>query len=375
MTKIFFKGLNELRAVAALVVVFYHIELFKAKDFIPSLLNTSFRYFVEHIGPTGVNLFFVLSGFLITYLLLKEKNYNNTVNLLKFYMRRVLRIWPLYYLIILISFTLIPFLANEFEIFKETPDFFNLITNSKNYSTNSLFCYLFFLPNLALQLGYMVVGCSQTWSVGVEEQFYILWPLIILFFNKKHIPFVFLFIIIVMPIFAYFVSRIFPFEYMSIGALGGYMLFYFPERLKSYFCKLTYFFVILLILILLSFGFFKNYIQSLLLGILFIILILNTVVSDSKFIFKSNFFSFTGKISYGIYMYHPFLMFLIFPIANRYFQNNIILYNLFVYSFITGLSVLLSHLSYQYFELKFIKIKDAKFSTATPVISHSLTGK
>lgn len=46
MIKIFFKGLNELRSVAALVVVFYHIELFKAKDFIPSLLYTSFGYFV-----------------------------------------------------------------------------------------------------------------------------------------------------------------------------------------------------------------------------------------------------------------------------------------------------------------------------------------
>ncbi|MES2417273.1 MAG: acyltransferase [Bacteroidota bacterium] len=365
MAKIFFKGLNELRAIAALAVVFHHIELFKSKDFKASLFSTPLEYFTAHIGKNGVYLFFVLSGFLITYLLLQEKNNFKTINLLKFYFRRIFRIWPLYYLIILISFLLIPLLANEFEIFKGTPYFFDRITDPVNYSSSSLLCYLFFLPNLAIHFNYIVVGSSQTWSVGVEEQFYILWPLLILFFKKKYMPFAFLGIIIIMPFFSYFILPIFSFEYMSIGALGGYTLFYFPDLIKTFFKKrsLIYFLIIGLILFFMSIGLVHNYIQSIILAVLFIALILNTVTSDSKHIFSSSAFSFIGKISYGVYMYHPFLMFLIFPIANRYFEANGIVYNVFLYFFIPGLSILLSHLSYKYFELKFIKIKDSKFNT------------
>jgi peptidoglycan/LPS O-acetylase OafA/YrhL len=107
-------------------------------------------------------------------------------------------------------------LANEFEIFKEAPFYFNRIVSTNNYNINSLTYYLLFLPNFALKYGYSVVGCSQTWSVGVEEQFYILWPLLFLFFKKKVMPFVFLSIIIIMPIFSYLVLPVFSFEYMAI---------------------------------------------------------------------------------------------------------------------------------------------------------------
>jgi peptidoglycan/LPS O-acetylase OafA/YrhL len=87
MAKVFFKGLNELRCVAALTVVFHHIELFKYRDSKPSLFSTSLEYLIAHIGKNGVYLFFVLSGFLITYLLLQEKQKNKTINLLKFYLQ------------------------------------------------------------------------------------------------------------------------------------------------------------------------------------------------------------------------------------------------------------------------------------------------
>jgi peptidoglycan/LPS O-acetylase OafA/YrhL len=77
--KIFFNGLNELRAFAALSVIFHHIELFKNSDHINSLLDSIyFSYFIEKLGKNGVYLFFVLSGFLITYLLLLEKGKLNS---------------------------------------------------------------------------------------------------------------------------------------------------------------------------------------------------------------------------------------------------------------------------------------------------------
>lgn len=105
--------------------------------------------------------------------MLKEKEKLNTILFKKFYLRRVFRIWPLYYFIIFIGFIVIPLLVDSFDIFKSTNYYSNLISNSENYSINSLLLYILFLPNLALDY-FRVVGCSQSWSVGVEEQFYIL---------------------------------------------------------------------------------------------------------------------------------------------------------------------------------------------------------
>ena len=95
------KGLDTLRAIAALVVVIGHIELIKKNNNI-----TSFDYAPS--GHIAVVLFFVLSGFLITFLLSKELDSTSTISFKKFYMRRILRIWPLYYLILLISILIIP---------------------------------------------------------------------------------------------------------------------------------------------------------------------------------------------------------------------------------------------------------------------------
>src|SRR5690606_37840820 len=186
--KIFFDGLNELRAFAALLVVFHHIEMFKDGDGIMSLFDNNYtNYFIGRIGKNAVYLFFVLSGFLITFLLLQEKNKHGKVLLKKFYLRRIFRIWPLYYTIVIISFMLIPLLSHNFEIFSRTPTYYGMTMDNNNYSLNAIMLFLLFLPNLALRLGIIVVGASQSWSVGVEEQFYILWPFIILLFSRKYI--------------------------------------------------------------------------------------------------------------------------------------------------------------------------------------------
>src|SRR5690606_26003266 len=76
----FFSGLNELRAVAAFGVVVHHIEAYKKRDGIESLFDGALKPFVSLLGKNGVYLFFVLSGFLITYLLLVEINENSKVD-------------------------------------------------------------------------------------------------------------------------------------------------------------------------------------------------------------------------------------------------------------------------------------------------------
>ncbi|WAC01923.1 acyltransferase family protein [Lacinutrix neustonica] len=98
------KGFNELRFIAAFGVVVHHLELYKKRGKMLSLYDSFLKDFIDGLGLNMVYLFFVLSGFLITLLLLKEKNNTNKIDIKKFYIRRVLRIWPLYYLITIISF-------------------------------------------------------------------------------------------------------------------------------------------------------------------------------------------------------------------------------------------------------------------------------
>lgn len=391
--KVFFNGLNELRAIAALSVVFYHIELFKSRDHIASLFEINFlHYFISKLGKNGVYLFFVLSGFLITYLLLKEKEKFNTILFRKFYLRRIFRIWPLYYLIVLVSFTLIPFLANNFDIFQNTPYYFNLISNLINYSTVSFLAYFLFMPNLAVEyLELFLVGCSQTWSVGVEEQFYIVWPLLIYAFRKKVIVRVFILIIFIFVLSHIFfqlniiakmskfvaaawgifsiihkIVKIIPFEFMAIGAVGGYLYSYFSNKIVVFTkSPYIYFAIVAVTFLLLFFSFMPDYMQSILLSVSFLILIIVSINDNNTIVFRNRYLSFIGTISYGVYMYHPFILFLVFPFANKYFPagENLLYYNIVVYLFVIGLTILLSHLSYKYFELFFIKIKDSKYKS------------
>jgi peptidoglycan/LPS O-acetylase OafA/YrhL len=74
----------------------------------PSSTFYQFAFAQKMNGALGVNLFFVLSGFLITYLLLSEKERYGKINVLHFYMRRILRIWPLYFLMVIAGFILFP---------------------------------------------------------------------------------------------------------------------------------------------------------------------------------------------------------------------------------------------------------------------------
>jgi len=157
--------LNALRYIAAAMVVFCHVEEFKKNNLLPHLYDAPL---VAVSGSTAVTFFFVLSGFLITYLLLKEKDERGDISVRNFYIWRILRIWPVYYFITILAFFILP----EITMLR-LPVFSEELTHS--YSTK-LALYAFFLPNIALWLGYIIPYASQLWSVGVEEQFYVLWP-------------------------------------------------------------------------------------------------------------------------------------------------------------------------------------------------------
>ena len=120
-------------------------------------------------GGFGVQLFFILSGYLIATLLLREEARYGRIDLRAFWVRRILRIWPLYYLVLLIGFGLIPALEGQIR----TPGYGEMLRKH-------LVPFLAFLGNWSMALiGPLPDWLSILWSVCVEEQFYLVVPLLI----------------------------------------------------------------------------------------------------------------------------------------------------------------------------------------------------
>ncbi|MDF1661462.1 MAG: acyltransferase [Planctomycetota bacterium] len=374
MKKVYFQGLNELRALAALSVFVYHVECNKRIYRIPNLFSSSFlKPFMDALGKNGVYVFFVLSGFLITYLLLSEKSAFNKIDLKKFFARRMLRIWPLYYVVILFSFLVIP-PAIEYFRFLQTSSYFNMVFKAFWENPYKLFLlYMVLLPNLALKLYPRVIGASQSWSVGVEEQFYLLWPQIIQRVNRKYLLGVFGFIALA-PFWSFpvrylseevangidFFVALCPFYFMAAGAMGAYALFYHEEKINKVLKSRLLFLgntIALLFLLFIP--------QSLLLFAFVVALeLLFIIQTNFRFNLRSRLLSKVGDISYGVYMYHPIVLFFIFGLTNMFLPLNTSLwiYNAVVYGVSLVLTLLISHLSFQYFEKRFLALKNKKYS-------------
>lgn len=213
-------SLDGIRAISIFLVIGSHV--YNAVNYNDSY-NEPFKYIFH--GILGVNIFFVLSGFLITYLLLKEENEHGKIDLKNFYIRRLLRIFPVYYLFIGVLFIL---------------DF----TTKVNFSSCEYLSSLLFFKNF---------GCGQwidshLWSLAVEEQFYLLWPFVLAFAPKnKRMPFALL-LIILSPFFRiYFYLNELPelrlhsfftnMDCLMIGSLTG---MYYSEK-KSFVIRLLSF--------------------------------------------------------------------------------------------------------------------------------------
>jgi len=363
---IFFPNLNGLRFIAALIVLISHVELIKSA----MGLNNKYKL-MEHLnlGGFGVYFFFVLSGFLITYLLLKEKYENKTISIKDFYVRRILRIWPLYYLIVIAGFFILP----HIDVIKLNfySDHFLKLFNE------NLILYLLILPNLAFSIFSAVPHIGQSWSIGVEEQFYLFWPLIIKKF-KPTVKFILivLFSILLLKILFFIIATNYSnynlivifkkfiamskFESMIIGAFGALILFEKKEKLLLIFLNKKLFYFSVLCFIPLNYFLFYNVLQNgihVIISFMFLVIILNLVYNPKyKTLLENKILNYLGSISYGIYMYH--LMVIPFAIAVfKPINENSLLFNLLVYFFSIVISILISGLSFKFYESHFLRIK------------------
>jgi peptidoglycan/LPS O-acetylase OafA/YrhL len=169
-------GLDGLRAAAALAVFVDHAEQTQEWVGLDHLDGNQ----MTSLGRQGVEVFFVLSGYLITLLLLREKARFGAVSLPRFYARRALRIWPLYYLVVFLLWVVLPwavrFAPPHIEALSEI--------HTRTLGTPGdprLSLYLLFLANFSFWLYPHVLCGAHLWSLGVEEQFYLVWPVIFRF--------------------------------------------------------------------------------------------------------------------------------------------------------------------------------------------------
>ncbi|QHS56908.1 acyltransferase [Mucilaginibacter sp. 14171R-50] len=365
---VYFSNLDSVRAIAALMVVVSHIEYHKTEYGLQQLAIS-----LQNFGKIGVTIFFALSGFLITYLLLVEKKKYQTVSLKDFYIRRILRIWPLYFLVVIIGFFVYP---------------------AKGSST-ALWLSVFFLPNLAFCLKMLPSIFDPIWSIGTEEQFYIFHPHIFKIKKPENI-FNALIIITGMLIIINIAVRNFPvntpftrnlglflyyarFDNMMIGAIVATLYyntkhhaftFRFQKLFDWFFTRVAQWLSITAFIIFIYF-YLKHEIPQgdMVMALLAALLIVNLCEpATSIFNLKSRPLQYMGKISYGIYLLHKYPLFLVFYLVKRYMNGTgVLVQNIVIYVVTLVAVVALATLSYYGYERYFLRIK-ARFQK---VASHS----
>ena len=322
----------------------------------------------------SIDLLFALSGLLITGILIETKDSPKYFK--NFYIRRALRIFPLYYLLIFIFLFFILFLT-------KSPD-------SLKYFTNNIWYFLFYCQNwYFINYGIPAPGTghlNHTWSLAVDEQIYILWPLLI-FLCKNKVQLIWLCIstLLLCLFFRIWYLNFF----LSPTALDPYAAFH------NTFCRIDSFAAGSLLYCLLRFnvnflnkknatilffatsflvfiiglkdnnfkftGYYMSHFGFTLMGLNFMTCIYFSLTSKNKLlnaVLQNSILVYIGKISYSLYVFHWFILLLLLPSFNNILkkmlsQNN----NFMAVTLWLIVTFLVSVLSYNFFEKPIIRLK------------------
>ncbi|MFZ4455590.1 MAG: acyltransferase family protein [Bacteroidales bacterium] len=341
----YYKNLDGLRGIASLMVLVFHFFITPNSSY---LTNRSVYQSLTLFGQHGVSLFFVLSGFVITRILINSKEDENYF--VRFYWKRALRILPLYY-IFLFAFYFALDLLKWSNISHQLP-------------------YLLYYQNFDTIFNFVALGPSHYWSLAIEEHFYLIWPLVVYFVPTRNllkvifILFVAVFLVKYVMLFHGIGISKFTFariDQLLFGAILSIM------ELKNMFKNdktRIYLFLILIGTLLINailflqannYPFWTELLKYTTLGLLFFTFLgwLITLNGDHPLnvLLSSKVLQYLGKISYGIYIWHILVLF----ILNKYFlTKNLIL----DFSLSIALSILVAHISFYYYERQFLKLKN-----------------
>lgn len=358
LSRPYFENLNGLRAIGALSVFFFHAFSIGNSLWGDFYQETYFQWIAKIFskGNYGVSLFFVLSGFLITYLLLYEAKAKGSINVFGFFMRRLLRIWPVYFIVIGFGFLLFPLLPFGGD------------------TLNSGWMYAFFLSNIEeIRIGFLdsMNMLTITWSVSIEEQFYMAWVVLMALFPfmrkaKGFLPYLILIVVTsVVFRFLYVTDEktlyYHTFAVMSDLAMGGlfaYSCFHgnahkWISNIPKWINCLVYLLGIGIILgtrTIFSGNFI--FIEKLVLGFFFVYVIADQAYGKHSF-FKADklpFFRRLGTVSYGIYMYHCIVLYYLSLLFSSQGWTENALYLVAFMLLALLFTILLSELSYRFVE-------------------------
>jgi len=356
--KIYLHGLNGIRAIAALGVVISHVTIELGSFDLNPYLFGSFKDgnpIGLLLGGFGVSMFFALSGFLITYLLLIEQESFKNINVKNFYIRRVLRIWPLYYLYLGVALVIISLLKMPFQ-------------------SDTFLLYVFFAANVPFILNTGLPLISHYWSLGVEEQFYAFWPWLV---KKTKSGLIYVLItltifLIGMKIFLHFqlndsilkdIINVTRFHCMMIGGIGAILYLQKNKLFLSLVDNKLSQSIGLFVVFLMAINKFHiiSIIDNEIISLVTVVIIVGQInIKNRVLSLENKLFDYLGKISYGIYVIHP----LIILLASQLFINLTIIPSIkypIVYLTVIGLTVVMAHVSFKYFETYFLNLKH-KFS-------------
>lgn len=370
--RVYLKNLDGIRFLAAAMVILEHSSEYK--HVIGPGLPDHFGRFFRDLGSYGVTLFFVLSGYLIFYLLFRENEFKGTISIRNFYIRRMLRIWPLYLGFGLVLVLGIDYFFSRMGLSLSTPvaeNLFYLLTFSINFQI------LFALPNRGI--------IELYWSVCIEEQFYLFAPWLVKKGKRIILPLILALIFTgVASIFIlhwliqqyhwqfnghnllYFFT-VCRFDNFGLGALAAYI--YFNKnvfaRLQPYIANpylqtgVILFTALYVLHVIPQPVFVQTYLFSTLPAILFAYIVL--AASSGKFILNLELplFRTLGKYSYGIYVYHAVLSEMILIFLNRNFPSGgLLLYDLVYPLLCIAVTALVAGLSYEFYEKRFMQLKE-----------------
>lgn len=370
----YIKGLDGLRAVAILWVMFGHISSslnWPADNIILKPLNL-----LANMGWVGVQLFFVISGFLITQILIKDRGKPNYLKY--FYMRRSLRIFPIYFLTLIFFFIIIPMSVG-------VPDWLGKSVDNQMW-------YWLYLQNWIRPFEHQG-ALAPLWSLAIEEQFYLVWPLLVLLLSNRWLKVLCLLMIISAPIIRTYLFHNMPlyFDIENIGkasaynftiarwdaiAIGSLLALLVKEQQTQLLLKLNKpaltvggLVVAGQIVILSNFaavepgiGMLNQTTSAIMFGLL---VILVSTSNENSFLIKTLEFKpikSIGKVSYAMYLFHLPLTVVIFDYWRPLFTDLSALTTmavvLSVYAVIVGLTYLLAQVSWHLFEHPILRYKD-----------------
>lgn len=347
-------NLDALRFFLATIVIFFHLPQLSHNQGLPHLPIVPFF----NRGAEAVYMFFVLSGFLIIRLIYRDKM-QDRFSIKKFYIRRVLRIFPLYYLIVIFGFLfyniILPFLEIPFEIHYKLQE--------------GVLLTVFFLPNIFAKL-YTPGGILEIlWSIGIEEQFYLMIAPLLFFISKnKVLKFLVVLTFIYFSMFhldIFSILKEFHFVYFYLF-FGGIISILEENNMLEILKKSIIIPIVITIVTILYFFTDVFQFNNLLSNNLFTMVLFGLFVHSLAYnnfgkIIKSSWLTHWGQISYGIYMYHVIVInavvyFCLKLQQTKIFSDSIMIVMIYILTFVV--TIAMAHLSYTYFETYFLKLKN-----------------